>query len=333
MASPQGQVDPGDPRFTELEERLELIRRNLNIPGFSAAIASRGSIAWTRGFGWADREEWIEAGPETAYHLASLTKPFASIILMQQVEAGLLDLEDPASKYGIGYESPGVIRLRHLLTHTSHGIPGASYRYQGDRFGALDQAVEQVTGSTFAELVVERIIRPLQLDRTAPNPRDRQAFASSGLDRSEYLAAVAKGYGPDGREPVEYSSWFGGAAGLLSSATDMARFAIALDEGRFLEPETWLEVYTPACSNSDEALPYGLGWFIHEEAGVKIVWHYGWWTGCSSLIIRIPEQEISFIILANTDALSRSSPGIGNGSDPRCSEVGALFLDTFVFRD
>ncbi len=296
-------------------------------------MASHGKIVWARGFGWADREDRIEADSGTIYHLASLTKPFGSIILMQLVESGQVDLDDPVSEYGVELDSPGVIRVRHLLTHTSLDIPGSSYQYRGDRFGELDRVIEETTGMTFADLVAEKILRPLGMVQTAPNPRQRGAFAFSGLDQSRFLADVAQGYGPDGEERTEYSGWFGTAAGLLSSATDMARFALALDEGRFLEPETWENVYTPARSNAGETLPYGYGWFIHEEAGVKIVWHYGWWTGCSSLIIRIPDRELSFIILANTDALSRTSHGIGDGSDPRCSEVGGLFLDMFVFRD
>ena len=56
--------------------------------------------------------------------------------------------------------------------------------------------------------------------------------------------------------------------------------------------------------NDGKTLPYGLGWFIQEREGIKITWHYGYWTGMSSLIIRIPGKKLSFVLMANSDMLS-----------------------------
>jgi CubicO group peptidase (beta-lactamase class C family) len=117
------------PGLQGFEAELDSIRVVLQIPGISAAIAKDGEIVWSRGFGYAEPEEERPATPSTPCHLASLTKTFASTIVMQLVEQGLVSLDDPVSQYGVDLEANGVIRVRHLLTHTSEGVPGSSYRY------------------------------------------------------------------------------------------------------------------------------------------------------------------------------------------------------------
>ena len=52
-------------------------------------------------------------------------------------------------------------------------------------------------------------------------------------------------------------------------------------------------------------LPYGLGWFIQRRRGMKILWHYGWDRANSTLIIKVPEREAAFVLLGNSEALSR----------------------------
>jgi len=88
---------------------LEDMRQELKIPGMSAALVKDRELVWARGFGYADLENSTEAGVDTAYFLASLTKTFASTILMQLVEQGNLELDDPVSKYGVRIKSPGTI--------------------------------------------------------------------------------------------------------------------------------------------------------------------------------------------------------------------------------
>jgi CubicO group peptidase (beta-lactamase class C family) len=85
----------------DLERELEALRVRVRIPGMSAAIADNGRIVWARGFGTADLAQGVAAGEETIYHLASLTKPYASTVLLQIVQEGRLDLEAPVSQFGI----------------------------------------------------------------------------------------------------------------------------------------------------------------------------------------------------------------------------------------
>ncbi len=319
--------------LTGFEAQLDSLRVDLQIPGMSAAIARDGQIVWSKGFGYANAEEGRPATPSTPFHLASLTKPFAATILMQLVEEGVVDLDDPISQYGVSVSSDGVVRVRHILTHTSEGVPGSHYSYSGDRFGRLDGVIESASGRSFGDLLVERILQPLQLRHTAPNPRHGE-FYRTDLDRDEFIAEMAAGYDLQGSGvvPVAHPTYFGTAAGLVASAEDMARFSIAIDQGRFLEPETWDSVFTPAVSNDGETLPYGLGWFIHYHQGVKLEWHYGYWNSNSSLIVRVPEREMTFVVLANTNMLSRRY-GLGGDSNVLRSDVADLFIESFVLGD
>ena len=88
-------------RIARLETLLESLRQELKIPAYSAAIVKDQKVLWAKGFGYADVENKIPATEHTPYHLASLTKTFASTILMQLVQEGKVKLDDPVSKYGI----------------------------------------------------------------------------------------------------------------------------------------------------------------------------------------------------------------------------------------
>ena len=73
-------------QIARFETQLESLRQELKIPAYSAAIVKDQKVIWAKGFGYADVENKIPATEHTAYHLASLTKTFASTILMQLVQ-------------------------------------------------------------------------------------------------------------------------------------------------------------------------------------------------------------------------------------------------------
>lgn len=294
----------------------------------SAAIAQDGVVLWARGFGSADILSRQPATPDTVYHLASLTKPFAASVLLQLVHEGQLDLDSPVSGYGVQLESPGVIRVRHLLAHTSEGTPGETYRYSGGRFGELDKVLTGVTGQSFAAQVGQRILQPLGLTNTCPNPSIPNACRDAGRDRAEFQRRLAQGYGSDGITPVAYKRQFVMSAGLVSTVGDMVRFSAALDDGRLLFPVERRLAFTPAVTATGKQLPYGLGWFVQERRGVQLAWHYGWWVGNSSLIIKIPERKLTFVLLANSDGLSRKFD-LGADNDVRRSPFARAFLDAY----
>ena len=315
---------------SDFERRLEERRIALQIPGFSAAITNGAAIVWAKGFGLADVEAKAPATPTTVYHMASLTKPVAATILLQLVEEGKLSLDDPVSRFGITLQGPGIIRVRHLLTHTSEGIPGSAYNYNGNRFSLLDSVITRLTGESFANRLEAKIRRPLRLERTAPNPAAARAFAATGMDRDRFIQMMARPYEQQNgvARQINYPTSFSTAAGLVSTALDYAEFSIAMDTNAFLKPETTALAYTPALSTSGDTLPYGLGWFSTRVNGQRVVWHYGYWTGNSSLVIKVPARGISFVIMANSDMLSRPT-SLGSG-DLMSSTIAREFINAFV---
>lgn len=459
-------------RLARLESSLEALRQDLRIPAMSAAVVKDQRVLWAKGFGYADLEGKIPATEHTTYHLASLTKTFASTVVMRLVQEGKVGLDDPVSKYGINLESDGVIRVKHLLSHTSEGNPGEHYSYNGNRFGELDKVIERAAGKPFAEVLITDILDPLGMSESAPNvaptlhtkspgagdPRaeaevreavadlidgynsgsveqierrlaaERNGFQGEGgflrdiVDLEELRGAFKSGvrlkfemrdlevavYGetalttgffggtvnrPNGSSSmdgpwraslvwnrqdgvwklahshlsppnaalltdawrqrfdavqktlaqpyglddqfnpvrIKYPTYFGTAAGLMASVLDMAKYDIAVDQHRFLTKETQQLAFTPFTSTKGEPLPYGLGWFTQDYKGTRLVWHYGYWTGNSSLILKVPERNLTFIAMANTDNLSRPTD-LGAG-DVLSSPVGMAFLKTFIFPD
>ena len=317
--------------LAEFEAQLDRLREQLAIPGMSAIVMEHETVVWEGSLGLADIASQRPVTPATQFHLASLTKTFASTIVLQLVEQGLVDLDDPISNFGLTLPGTGIIRVRHLLSHTSEGVPGEEFRYNGDRFALLDQVIQRATGESFATRVMARIVTPLALEQTAPNPLNAVAFAAAGREAAAYIAGMATGYGVDDRMrpvPVAYPTSFSGAAGLVSTARDVARYSTALDAGQFLSDATRTLAYTPARGADNRILPYGLGWFISSVSGHTLIWHYGYWTGNSSLIIKEPSPGLTFVVLTNSDQLS-ARYRLGSG-DLMSSTVAQVFVNAFV---
>jgi CubicO group peptidase (beta-lactamase class C family) len=154
-------------RCRRLEQQLEQLRAILKIPGLSAAVLRDQEIGWAKGLGFADREKRVPATPETPYQVAPLTKSFASTLVLRLVEQGKLDLDEPASRYFADVEGDRVT-IRHLLTHTSEGIPGERFHYSGDRYWRLTAVIEKVSGKSFRELMVATFLEPLHMARSVP---------------------------------------------------------------------------------------------------------------------------------------------------------------------
>lgn len=298
-------------------EKMESLRQRYHIPGLSIGIVHQKKLIWTTGLGYSNVEQKTVPDENTVYQVASVTKTFGSIILMQLVEKEKLSLDDPIAKYGINlgtrWGSDERIRLKHLLTHTAMGNsfnafkPGYSFRYNGSWYHELGKAIDKASGRTFGELLVENIIRPLQLKNTAPSTDDSAAFSLSGHDRETFLQKVAKPYDWQHKQlvPVKFTYGFGPAAGLMSTVADLAVYSNAIDAGKFLDDSTWQQVFTPFVTARGKKIQYGYGWFISKYKGLKMVWHTGWWTGYSALFLKIPEKDLTFIILANSQDLSR----------------------------
>lgn len=286
---------------------IERLRVAHHIPGLSGLVLRGDSVLWEQSLGFRNLEASRPSTPGTLYHLASLTKPFAAVVLMQLVNEGRLRLEQPVAEFGITLQSTDTVRVWHLMSHTSEGVPGSGYRYNGDRFGRLDSVLLRASGKSFGQLFEERIRRPLGLAVTVPNLRQPAAFGVTGLDAATIGDSLAQGYDysrASRNVPVAYPTYFGPAAGMISSPRDMARFSRALDGDQLLPPASRARMFSAIVTPRGDTLPYGLGWFVQRYGGEAVQWHYGLWTGTSTLIVRVPARRLTFVLMANNEMLS-----------------------------
>ena len=234
-------------RLERFEQQVDDFRTLLRIPGMSAVIIKNQKVLWAKGFGFADVEGRVPATPETVYHIASFTKTFAATLIMQLVEQGKLDLDEPMSHYSSDFKDESV-RVRHLLSHTSGGpTPGEHFEYDGARFDYLTAVIEQKTGKPFREAIVKTFLDPLAMSSSVPgvavvDSADKwvTALGKENLDRyREDLSRQATPYTLYGDSEIVQVAYppkvFGAAAGLLSTVLDMAKFDIAIDRHVFLK--------------------------------------------------------------------------------------------------
>ena len=312
--------------MADFETRLDNLRNGARIPGMVAGIVKDGQVVWTKNYGYADVQKNMPVTNSTIFHLASLTKTFASTVILQLVKENKINLNAPVADYGIKITEQDTVRVIHLLTHTSEGLPGSKYKYNGDRYAVLSNVIQSATGGTFHQLANERIMQPLALENTAPS--DMKLAAADGFDTIRLKQNTAQGYHSNGTQTVDYPKSFSTAAGLISNINDMLKYAAAFDGNLLLADDLKAKAFSPMISKAGKTFPYGLGWFIQEREGIKITWHYGYWVGMSSLIIRIPQKKLSFVLMANSDMLSAPYP-LGNG-DIWVSPYAKEFLKSFV---
>ena len=326
---------PDDADFVRFGASLDELREVLAIPGMSAAVVRDRELVWAEGFGYADVDNGIAATADTPYHMASVTKPIAATLIMQLVEEGLLDLDDAVEDYGIDF--PAAVQVRHLLTHTSSGTPGTIHRYDGNRYGDLSKVIEAVTGTSFRAAMYERILEPVGMTETAGNVPGCDENLDGKIEAAgrAVRSAMAEPYQLNLSYEVvrsAYATDYSPAAGLISSVVDLAKFDIALDEDRLLAPETKAEMLAPAIStsgtNTDQM--YGLGWYVQNSRGTLLTWHYGHWPpSVSALYLKVPDHDLTFVVLANTPNLSMPFP-MGEG-DVLASTLALAFYREFVF--
>jgi CubicO group peptidase (beta-lactamase class C family) len=304
-------------RLDRFEQQVESLRARLKIPGLSVAIVKDEELLWAKGFGSADLENRVPATPDTLYSIASLTKTFAATLVLQLVERGKLDLDEPVSHYSTDFKDDSV-RIKHLLSHTSSGTPGERFQYSGQRYDSLTAVIEKKTGKRFVEVVVDTFFDPLGMSGSVPyhnvvDDADKwvSALGKEHLDRyRKSLASLAQPYAYYGDGEILHESYppkdaIGAAAGLLSTVRDMAKYDIAIDRHVFLKKETQEKAWTPFVSNGGQRLPYGLGWFVTDYHGLELVWHSGQWgTGFSAMYVKVPEKHVSVVLLANSEALA-----------------------------
>ncbi|MBA3544914.1 MAG: beta-lactamase family protein [Nannocystis sp.] len=283
---------------------------------------------YERGLGVTQLVAGKPVSPDTRFKIGSLSQQFTAVAILQLRDAGKLGLDDPLKKHLRNY--PGVgdgITLRQLLSHTS-GVPnytenlalaeivpgrvysprqiratfetrplefppGTDFDPSNAGYFLLGLVVEQVSGHSLADYVRDNIARPAGLRHTTVQGAgalpDAPMATGHEFSEEEVLVPVA----------ALDLSVYGGAAGVVSTANDLARFDHALRvPGLLLSGRSLTEMYTPVRNS------YGLGWLVQQDHGQTMVGHPGGVEGFNAAWLRfIGPGGITVIALANTEAV------------------------------
>jgi CubicO group peptidase (beta-lactamase class C family) len=319
-----------------LDAYLEALRQQAGIPGMSAAIIRDGEILWEKGYGFQNVATRERATPATPYMLGDASGTLAAILLLQCVEQRRLDLETPLGQYGIDIPER-TATLRDLLSHRQANgtVP---FVYSQDRYAQLTAVMEWCAPQPYRKSVSHRILNRLAMVDSVPGTdlRDPNLQLPEGLYQPEeleryrrVLERMAVGYRVESRskadrfdpQPMPMTA----TGGLVTTVRDLAKLDGALDNRILLLDETLAQAWHPALSTNGTAMPTGLGWFVQSYNGRRVVWHFGQVPNAySSLIIKLPERNLTFVLLANSDKLV--APFNVQLGDVSRSVFAALFL-------
>ncbi len=295
-----------------------------NMPGASLLVIRNGKPLIKRGYGMANMEEDIKAGPETNYRLASITKQFiaASVLLLR--EDGKLQLTDPIRKWLPELPtSDDAITVEQMLSHTSgmtdyedlipedtieqvqdadvlrmmstdHGSyfkPGSAYRYSNTAYVLLGLVIERISGETLPAFLKQRIFDPLGMNHTLLYEAHRGPQVAHRAYGYSYVDGAWK------RTDQSVTSATRGDGGIYSSIHDLAKWDAALYDDRLLSTESRKLAFSPHVQVTGEPYDasYGFGWRITDDT----LWHSGESMGFRNVIVRWPGQHFTIILLSN----------------------------------
>jgi CubicO group peptidase (beta-lactamase class C family) len=246
-------------------------------------------------------------------------------------------LSGSALPFGEDLRCHAPITIDQILHHTVNGEPGTRFLYNPIMYSRLSRYIAHLYGNDveaidrwhnqMAQLVDEYILDPAGMRRTMASQWDRS--------RMDVFFDMAEGYGvtPEGglvrrRRPGRHLP---GGAGIVSTVEDLARFDIALDTGVLGGPDLVQKLFTPATAPDGAAFPYAYGWYVQEYRGETLYWHAGWddEAGFSALYLKVPNRNLTLILLANGEGLWWGNPL--DGAAVEGSPFARAFLDRFVF--
>ena len=315
---------------------LEALRTQAGIPGLAAAIIGNSDLLWAQGFGKQDVERSIATRTDTPFHLDGLTQLFTASLILRCVEEGGLSLDDRVSRFVADAPEPNAT-VRQILTHTSDG---AGFKYRPERIDVLGAAIAACgaepfrakLGKEFGWLAMIDSVPGPDVVHMTPTPDG--VFTAPVIERyARVLDRLATPYAVDSRGRPSVSRYapatLTASSGAISTARDLGQFVLGIRKGIVVRPETLALAWKPAVGADGQRLPHGLGWFVQSYNGETIVWQFGVSDNASSsLVVTIPGRDLSMVLLANSDGLSRPFP-LAAG-DLTASPFGRLFLGAFV---
>src|SRR5262245_50799821 len=302
----------------------EYVRKQMEkdkIPGLTIGFY-KDDYEWVKGFGYADLENKVPAKPESAYRLASITKPFVSVAILQLVEKGKIKLDEEIQTYVPYYaKQQWPVTVRQLLAHTGGGQygsgigpeyvstrdvvgrisknplsyePDTKWEYTTSGYNLLGAAIEEVSGKSFNDYLRENIFLPLGMNDTRMNSeRDLIPNRVRTYERTRDGIKVA--------QFVDVSTRFGGG-GLIGTIPDLLKWARAVDSGKLLSKDALNTMYTRQTLKNGRyaARDYVLGWWNLDLNGQWVPWHGGAQIGTSTLFYRFPSKNMAIAFAVNT---------------------------------
>lgn len=293
-------------------------------PGAALAIMHHGQLVRAQGYGFANLEHQVPVHPDTIFQSGSIGKQFTAAAVMLLAEDGTLRLDESIRTYFP--DAPKTwqpITLRNMLNHTS-GIPGdpnldlrkdytddellkllyqlkpefpagSRWSYSNSAYATLGLLIRKVSGEFYGDVLKKRVFGPLDM-QTARVISDREVIPN----RAAGYEVNAEGtFNQDWVAPTGNSTADGS---LYLTVLDYAKWDAALVAGKILKPESWAEVYKPAKLTSGKTFPYGFGWSLKKSSGQDVHQHGGAWQGFRTFFIRYLGEEVSVVVLTNSDA-------------------------------
>src|ERR1700739_1657723 len=331
---------------------LPLQLERSDIAGASVLVMKDGDVLLQKGYGYADVESKKPVDPtSTIFRLASISKLFTWVSVMQLEEQGKLNLDTDVNQYLDFQIRPAFnkpVTLRNLMTHTA-GFeetlddiiitnpkqavslrdyvianqpmriypPGVIPAYSNYGVGLASYIVQRTSGEPFEQYVQEHIFGPLGMTHSSfyqPLQKPLVQLPSEGYRSNTTKPPV----GFEIFNPV-------GAGGISSSAADMGRFGQALLNGgdvdgkRILKPETLALMWTPQFRASDQLPPICMGFYLDWRNHLRWIGHEGDLIAFHSLFFVEPTQKIVLFVSYNS---------AGGGGEPR-PEIINFFSDRY----
>ncbi|MGW5733465.1 MULTISPECIES: serine hydrolase domain-containing protein [Streptomyces] len=331
LAAPAATADAG--RWSEMDAFVRSRLDATGTPGAALAVIEDGRVVHRRGFGEDGRGRAVT--PDTPFLWGSLSKPVTGLAVMQQVEAGRVDLDAPVRGYLPWFrladrDVSDRITTRQLLTHTSGiptsasaeigdrydnapgalaaaardlariepaGSPGGSYAYSSAGYAVLGALVEEVSGRPFGTYLHEQIFDPLGMEHAVATARDFARERVAPGHRSVFGTQVPFD------APYDTSGVPYGHAG--GSVRDLSRFVLAELGGgkaqgrRVLSAAGIAETQRGHVESSADR--YGLGWSVGtlQGTGERMVWHDGALPGFQAMVVMLPDSDRAVVVLQN----------------------------------
>ncbi len=306
-----------------------------HLPGLALAITHDNQILHVKGYGKANTQQPIT--PQTQFPIASLSKSFTAVAVLQLVEAGEIDLGTPVRKYLPDFtladtKTADQITIRHLLNHTSglsdlgfsesflpqpttnaervkslykaHPVaaPGTQFHYFNPNYDVLARVVEVMSDQSFDEYLRSHLFIPLQMSQTFHATTMAEAQQQANHMATGHLMAFAIPFAAQ-----ELSGYLGGNAGVISTAEDMAKYLILHSNGgqvegtQLLTPGSIALMQTPPTQLKS---PYAMGWFATTENGRQILQHNGILSTFYTDVAVLPHEKYGIALLYNISASS-----------------------------